>query len=172
MRGAVIYSGQYGSTAQYARWIGDDTGLPVFSVDDAAADPSRYDLLLLGSSILFFRARIRRWVRDHWSELRGKPLLLFTVSGAPAGPKLDGWVANSFPKDVRSQLEHVALRGRLDHADVSWWLRVLLKIGSLANPDPQAKQEERHGFDYMDRASVEPILEWVERQRVGGESTG
>lgn len=38
-----FYSSKYGSTAQYANWIGDATGLLVFNVKDAKVDLSKYD---------------------------------------------------------------------------------------------------------------------------------
>ena len=163
MNGAIFFSGRYGSTAQYSRWISEETGLPVFHIEEAGADPSRYDFLVLGSSVVFFRATIRKWVKAHRPVLEGRPLILFTVSGAPPGPRLDGWIAKSLPKDLLARMEHVALRGRLRHEDVSWWLRVLLKIGSMMNPDPEARREERHGFDYMDRSSIGPLVPLIQR---------
>ena len=169
LNGAIIFSGRYGSTAQYSRWISEATDLPVFHIDDAGANPSNYDFLVLGSSVVFFKATIRRWVKANWPALQGRPLILFTVSGAPPGPKLDRWIANSFPEEVLARVEHVALRGRLMHEDVSWWLRVLLRIGALFNRDPEARKEEMHGFDYVDRSSIEPIVTAVRRYQSGGE---
>ena len=48
MKGAIFFSSKYGSTAQYARWIGEAAGLPVFDVKDADADPSKYDFFDIG----------------------------------------------------------------------------------------------------------------------------
>ncbi len=163
MNGAIFYSGRYGSTAQYSKWISDATGLPAFSIDDPAGDPSQYDFLILGSSIVFYRATIRRWVRQHSPALADTPIVLFTVSGAPAGAKLDGWVAESLPPELVARMDHVALRGRLNHDDVSWWLKLILKAGALLNRDRAAAEEERHGFDHMDESSIRPVVELVDR---------
>ena len=171
MNGAIIFSGRYGSTGQYSRWISEATGLPVFHVADASADPSAYDFLVLGSSVIFYRATIRKWVKAHLPDLRGRPLILFTVSGAPPGPKLDGWIASSFPEELLDRMQRVALRGRLRHEDVSWWLRIMLRIGALLNRDPEARKDEMHGFDYMDRSSIEPIVRLVQRCQSSAEST-
>lgn len=164
MSGATLFSGRYGSTEQYSRWIGEETSLPVFRFDDPGVDPTAYDFLVLGSSVIFYKATIRKWVAKHWDDLKGRPVLLFTVSGAAPGPKLDGWMADCFPHEVLDHVKHVALRGRLRHEDVSWWLRVMLKIGGLMNRDPEAREDEMHGFDYMDRSTIAPIVAWIRAQ--------
>jgi hypothetical protein len=53
MNGAIFYSGMRGSTAQYAHWIGEATGLPVFDANNPQADPSDFDFLILASSVIF-----------------------------------------------------------------------------------------------------------------------
>ena len=161
MKGAIFISGKYGSTAQYAHWISEATGFPVFDIKDPRADPGGYDFLILGSSILYYRLSIRKWVKANLSRLEGRSKILFSVSGAGPSAKLNRWVANSIPPGLASQMEHVPLHGRLDHSKVSWWVRLLLFMASLVNPDPQARKDERYGFDYVDKASIEPILEKV-----------
>jgi hypothetical protein len=58
-------------------------------------------------------------------------------------------------------MEHVALGGKLDHSKISSWTRLMLWIGSLMNPDPEASNEERHGFDHIDKESIAPIVERI-----------
>ncbi len=161
MSGAIFFSGKYGSTEQYAHWIGEATGLPVFDIKDPEADPSKYEFLILGSSIIYFRLTIRQWLRAHISQLVGKTVILFSVSGAGPSAKLEKWVAASIPTEMALQLEHLALRGRLDHSKVNWWIRQILHVASLFNPDPQASRDERYGFDYVDKQSIGPILDLI-----------
>lgn len=161
MNGAIFFSGKYGSTEQYANWIGDATGFPVFDIKDPNADPSKYEYLVLGSSIHYFKLSNRKWVSTNLPMLKGRSKILFSVSGAGPSAKLNRWVVNSLPSKLFSQMEHVALGGRLDHSKVSWWIRLMLWIGSLINPDPSASKEERYGFDHVDKDSIEPILELV-----------
>ena len=163
MKGAIFFSGKYGSTEQYAKWIGEATGLPIFDIKDTHADPSKYDFLVLGSSVLYFKLTIRKWAKANLSKLNSRSKILFSVSGAGASAKLNRWVEDSLPLGLFSQMEHVALRGRLDHSKLSWWLRNILWIGSLLNPDPQARKEERRGFDYMDKTSIEPLIKMIQR---------
>ena len=170
MSGAIFFSGKYGSTAQYANWIGEATGLPVFDVNDANADPSKYDFLILGSSVIIYKLTIRKWVKGNLADIENKPVILFTVSGAPSGPKLDAWIADSLPENLTSHMKHVALRGRLDPKKVSWWVRLILKIGAWKNDNPEAKKQELEGFDFMDKSSIEPIKKLVQ-QLQSGEAT-
>ena len=163
MKGAIFFSGKYGSTEQYSRWISEATGLPVFDINDTGANPSNYDFLILGSSILFFRLTNRRWVKDNVDSLEGRTKILFSVSGAGPCIKLNRWVAKSLPSTLLSQVEHVALRDKLDHSKISWWTRLILRIGSLFNPSAEARKDERHGFDYMDKSSIEPIVQLIEQ---------
>ncbi len=168
MKGAIFFSGKYGSTEQYALWIGKATGLPVFDIKDFNADISKYDFLILGSSVIFYKLTIRKWVKENFVNIESKSKFLFSVSGAEAGPKLDKWVANSLPETLLSKMDHVALRGRMDHSKLSWGLRQIMRIGALLNPDPQASKDERGGFDYMDKSSITPIVKMIKQYQVGG----
>ena len=165
MKGAIFFSGKYGSTEQYANWISEATGFPVIDIKDPKADPSKYDFLILGSSILYFKLSIRKWLSANLPKLEGRTKILFSVSGAGPSAKLNRWVANSIPTGLAEQMEHVALRGRLDHSKVSWWIRWILWMGSLFNPDPEASKDERYGFDYVDKGSIAPILKLVEQYK-------
>lgn len=163
MKGAIIFSGKYGSTEQYANWIREATGLPVFDIKDTKADPSRYDYLVLGSSVLYFKLSIRHWIRANKSMLEGRAKILFSVSGAGPSEKLESWVAASLPADLKAQMEHVGLAGRLDHSKLSWWIRMMLRIGAMLNSDPEASKDERYGFDYMNKSSIAPIIKMIQQ---------
>ena len=161
MKGAIFFSSKYGSTAQYADWISKETGLPVFDIKEGNADPTKYDFLILGSPIIYYKLLIHKWVKKHLGVLWDKPIIFFSVSGAPAGEKLNGWMADSLPKEFMSRMYHVALRGRQIPKQLTWYDRIMMKIGAMANKDPQARKEELKGFDYMDKTRIEPIIELV-----------
>ncbi len=158
MNGAIFFSSKYGSTAEYANWIGAATGLPVIDVDNDDAAPSAFDFLVIGSPVYYYKLRNREWIEKHLASLLDRPVILFTVSGAPAGEKLDGWIADCLPREFVARAEHVALRGRQVPAQLVWWERQLLKFAASRNPDPIARKEELEGFDYMDKTSIEPIV--------------
>jgi len=161
MKGAIIYSTQYGSTAEYADWIGEATGLPVFDMHDSYADPTQFDFLVLGSSVVIFKLTMRKWIADHLSDLLNKPVILFTVSGAGPGKKMDSWIAGCLPASFVSHMQHFGLRGRQNPKTVSLRHRMILIMGAMKNKDPQARKEELHGFDYMDKSSIAPIVAQV-----------
>ncbi|MBV1924242.1 MAG: flavodoxin domain-containing protein [Flavobacteriaceae bacterium] len=161
MKGAIIFSTKYGSTAQYANWIAEATGLPVFNIKDSKIDLSMYDFLVLGSPVIYYKLTIHKWVKKHLAVLEQKPIIFFSVSGAPAGPKLDEWIAKSLPKNFILKMKHVVLRGRQRPEELTLFDRMMMKIGGFFNKDPQARKEELQGFDLMDKSSIEPILEMV-----------
>ena len=167
MKGAIFFSSKYGSTAQYANWISEATGLPVFDVRESNADPSQYDFLVLGSPIIYYKIFNRKWVIRNLQSIENKPIIFFTVSGAPAGPKLDKWFADCLPVNFISQVKHVALGGRQNPSELNWWDWLMLKIGGLKNKDPVAKKQEMEGFDFMDRSSIEPIVKLVQQFQSG-----
>ena len=165
MDGAIFYASRYGSTARYARWISEACRLPAFDAFNTDADPARYDFLVVGSAVIYHRLPIGRWVERQHERIRDIPLILFTVSGAPPGPQLDRWIADSLPADVVARARHVPLRGRQDPKELGWRDRLMLIVGGLKNPDPVASREELHGFDYMDRSSIDAVVTLVERLR-------
>lgn len=167
MKGAIFFSGQYGSTHQYATWVSEATGLPMHDVNNAVADPSKYDFLVLGSSVIVYKLTIGNWVKQHLAAIQSKPIILFTVSGASAGPKLNSWVTDSLPQTLTAKMQHIALGGRMDPKKVSWWVRLILKFGAWRNDDPEAKKQELLGFDFMDKSKIEPINKLIQQFQSG-----
>ncbi len=168
MNGAIFFASKYGSTAQYAAWISEATGLPVFDVKNTTADPSTYDYLILASPVLYFRLFIGKWVRRNLTKIETKPIIMVTVSGAPAGPKLTAWIGKSLPEDFVSRMRHFALRGRQKPKDLTWYDWIMMRIGAKMNPDPGARKEELGGFDFMDKPSIDPIVAQVRKLESAG----
>jgi menaquinone-dependent protoporphyrinogen IX oxidase len=158
MDGAILYATKCGSTAEYADWIGQATGLPVFDVGKEDVDPSKFDFLILATPVIYYKLLITDWVQRNLSKLDRKPIIMVTVSGAPPGPKLDAWVGDSLPDEFIANATHVGLRGRQIPSELSWYDRAMLIIAAWKNPDPVASREELKGFDYMDKASIAPIV--------------
>ncbi|WP_306025388.1 flavodoxin domain-containing protein [Oceaniradius stylonematis] len=167
MKGAIFYATRYGSTGQYARWIAEATGLDAYDIDAGGASIGDFDFLVLGSPVIYHKLMFWKWVRRHLDTIAKKPVIVFTVSGVSAGEKLDGWIAESLPQDLIDRMHHVALRGRQDPRELTRYDRMMLIIGSLMNRDRQAAREELHGFDFMDKDSIGPVVALVERLKAG-----
>lgn len=161
MKGAIFFTSKYGSTGQYAHWISEATSLPAFDVQDTYADPEDYDFLVLGSPIYYYRLKIGDWMRKNRMVLIGKPILLFTVSGAGPGPKMDEWLLKSIPPDVLPSVDHVALRGRQTPEELTMFDRTMLLLGSLLTRDKAVSRDERQGFDYLDKYSIDPVIQRI-----------
>lgn len=178
MKGALFFSTRYGSTAQYAEWVAQETGLPTHDIRSTRALPMDYDFLILMSPIIYYKLDFRRWLRRHRVEIMSKPAVLVTVSGAPPGGKLDAWLDDCVAPEMRAHMEHIALGGRQDPAALGWYDRMMLLIAARRNRDKQAAREEREGFDHMDKASIAPLVDRiralqaqdlrVSRERAGG----
>ena len=70
MSGAIFFSGKYVSTEQYANWAGEATRLFEFDIKDTCVDFSKYEFLVLGSSILYSRLTNGKWARVNLNYLR------------------------------------------------------------------------------------------------------
>jgi len=161
MGGAVFFSSRYGSTEQYAQWIAEATSLPVHDLRKSDATLTEFDFLVLGTPVIYFKPMFHRWVKRNLEDILARPTVLFSVSGAGAGSKLDRWLAKSLPASLMSHVTHVALRGRQNPEELNRYDRAMLIIGGLFNPDRKAARDEMQGFDSMDKASIEPIVERI-----------
>jgi len=161
MKGAVFFSSKYGSTAQYAQWIAQATSLPAYNIDETRVSLSDFDFLVLGSPVIYFKPTFHRWVKRNLVDLLDRPAVFFSVSGAGAGPKLDGWLSDSLPASFMSHVSHVALCGRQDPKELTRFDRTMLIIAGLFNRDRKAAKDEMRGFDQMDRSSIGPIVKKI-----------
>ena len=122
-------------------------------------------MLVLGTSIIVGKPTLTAWLKAHWPELQDKKLLIFSVSGtAPGHPDLDIWMQKHLGDELASGMAYIALRGRLKLSQLPWWERWMLRLVGKVSKDPDVKQRMIHGFDFMDRAKLRPILEWVSDQ--------
>ena len=166
MKAAIIYSGKYGSTRQYAEWLREETGIPIFSARQETPDLADLDFLILASSIEVGAPTLKKWLFRNWEAICHKPALLFTVSGtAPGHPDLISWLNTHLSPEMLAHFKYVPLRGRLDVTALPWWVRTMLRLAARMSNDPEAARRMKEGFDFMDRDSLYPILEWIAARR-------
>ena len=166
MKGAIFFTGKFGSTKQYAQWISEHTSFPVFDLNKENPDPTDYDVLILGSSIIIMKPTIRKWLTAFWPVIKNKPIMLFTVSGiSPGHPDLQKWIHDSFSNEILMNITHIPLRGRLNLKEMPWLTRQILKFRALVEKDPDTKVRMKEGFDFVVKSNISPILKWVSQKK-------
>ena len=162
MKAGIFYHGHYGSTRQYAQWLANDTGYPIYDVRNNDIDPSDFELLILGSSVRINKLTIKKWINKNWPKIRDKKIIFYSVSGtAPGHPDLQKYLKESLPPEMIDRMDYIPLRGRLNVKEVSWGIRLLLWFGSLVERDPEAKQRMRIGFDFVDEQNIKPLIRLI-----------
>ena len=86
-----------------------------------------------------------------------KPIIMVTVLGAPAGPKLAAWIGKSLPEDFVSRMQHFVLGGRQTPKDLTWYDWIMMKIGAKMNPDPVVRIEELRGSISWTNPALTPL---------------
>ena len=162
IKGAICYKSWRTATGQYAEWIAEETGFPVFDLSKTKPDLAEYDLLVLGSAVYVGRFHLVNWLQKHWPEIRNKHLVLFSVSGtAPDHPDIRSYFENNLSPEMRELIEYFPLQGKLKLEEAGFWLRLFLKLAARMEKDPDAKKRMKEGFDFMKRENVLPVVEAV-----------
>lgn len=158
--GAVIFAGKYGSTQQYAEWIGEELGIPVFDINKTNPNLEKYDTLILGSAIYIGKYFIKKWMDRNWRILANKKIILFTVSGTPPNhPEIQKYFDLNISKNRQEKIEYFPLRGRLKIEDLNWFMRLFLKLGAMVEKDVEARKRMKEGFDFVSKKNIEPVVE-------------
>lgn len=164
MNGIIAYKGKYGATAQYSEWLAKTLQFPAVSAENISAeDLSKFDVLVMGSSVYIGKLQLKAWLKDNISFIQGKTLFLFIVCGTPANEieVLQQLVRNNVPEEIRNRCEIYFLPGRLIMKRVSLTDRLLLRFGAMAARNPAEKQRMLKGFDGMNVASLNPIIKAI-----------
>jgi hypothetical protein len=56
-------------------------------------------------------------------------------------------------------MKHVALRGRQIPKELTWYDWIMLRICAMNNKDHQARKEELEGFYYINKSSIQTIVQ-------------
>lgn len=164
MRGIILYKGKYGATQQYAAWIGEALNWPRFTpeqLSDSTLDGA--DVVIVGSSVYAGRLTLHDWLKKHAHQLLRKKVFLFIVCATPADKKdvLDQIAKNNVPAILQDLVVVFFFRGRVVINELSWLHKLMLKLASSTTKDPDEKQRMIHGFDAMNKDSIQPLLKLV-----------
>ncbi len=167
----VVYRTRYGSTREYAQWIGEELHADVRPMDTVrSSDIAPYDTIIVGGYLRMGKIQGVDFLTRYWSDLSGKRLFLFSVAGAPErSPERALWFGNSLPEHIREHVQHFPLRGRAKN--LNWWDRFLISFPKILlrrayKKDPsEANKRALAGMDEFDAVSRPSIAQLVNAVR-------
>ena len=164
MKGLVIYKGKYGTTKQYAMWIGQELQLSVASADRFPIDElPKYDYFILGSSVYIGQLEIKNWLKKNFSTLQNKKIFFFQVAGSPPEQveKRESYNKASLSADRLKKIQFYYLPGRMIMRNLSAWDRFMLKMGARLTKDPVEKKKMLTDFNDVKKESIDLLVKAV-----------
>lgn len=161
MKGIVVYKGKYGATAQYAAWLGEALYLPVYNLDKQFIDRlANYDYIMIGSPVYVGKLLIKSWLREHEALLKGKKTFLFIVNGSATEDEArqTAILEDNVPLDLLPAAKTFFLPGRVVINKLSWFDKLVIRIGAFMEHDPVKKQLMRKGFDGVKREHINKMI--------------
>ena len=164
MKGLVIYKGKYGSTKQYAMWIGQELQLAVASADRFPVDQlPNYDYFILGSSVYIGQLEIRSWLKKNFSTLQNKKIFFFQVAASPPEQveKRESYNNASLSSAMLKKIQFYYLPGRMIMRNLSAWDRFMLKMGARLTKDPAEKKKMLTDFNDVKQENIDTLVKSV-----------
>jgi len=163
--GIIIYRSSYGSTKQYADWLSEATGFPVYDQKTAAIPWDEAELIVLGCPIVANKPFLSAWIQKQWDRMRDKRVFLFTTSGAdPATAPVDQWIAAGLPADLLSQIQCFPLPGRFEFDKLNGVHKLMLRIGAVVLRSDEIKHQMSHPVDGVSRDRLAPLIAAIQTE--------
>ena len=160
----IAYQSKYGSTKQYAEWIHNEINGDLVNIENGdKPDLARYDIIIIGGSVRVGNIVIAPFIKDNWSVLEGKKVILFTTSGTPPQhPKIRSIYEKSLPAEIRKEIKYFPLHGRISRENLSLFDKFLIAIGKSMEQDETLRKDMGIDFDGVQRENLMPLLEYLE----------
>ena len=160
----IAYQSKYGSTKQYAEWIQQGTEGDLVNIENEdKPDLARYDIMIIGGYVRAGNIVIAPFIKDHWSVMKGKKVILFTTSGTPPQhPKIQSIYEKSLPEEIRKEIKYFPLHGRISGKDLTFLDKFLITIGKIMEQDETLKKDVGKDFNGVQRENLLPLLEYLE----------
>ncbi|OGG47408.1 hypothetical protein A3D66_01440 [Candidatus Kaiserbacteria bacterium RIFCSPHIGHO2_02_FULL_50_9] len=175
-RTVVLYQSKYGSTKQYAEWLGESLGAPVFSIDGFSPEKLvRYDLVIVGGWIRIGKITCADFIAENWNLLKDKQVVVYSVSATkPGEPEVLDFYKSSFPLALRERIRFFPLWGRFRSADMADKFLMLvpktaLRIKLLLAPTEGVRSRYQgitERFDHVERTALQPLIEYCKSLEV------
>jgi menaquinone-dependent protoporphyrinogen IX oxidase len=158
VRGIVVYRSNYGSTKQYAEWIKEETGFPLYDSRDRSI-PWDVDTVVIGCPIVAFKPVLSGWIQKRWDKLDGKRVFLFTTSGAdPAKQPIRDMIEKALPSKVKQGVQVFPLAGRFDFAKMTRNHKMMLRFAAFFFRIEAIKRQIRNPIDGVARANLRDLF--------------
>ena len=176
MKNLVLYTSKYGSTKQYAQWIGEALHCPV----DEFANLDHYDLndvdtIICGEGVYAGRLKSPKSLQEIIRKYPDKNYVFFLVGLADANDaeNRDRLYADlkKYLDDDIEKIKVFFLRGAIDYSKLSfmdrsmmWMLYQTLKHKPKDELPEDAQQAiETYGkkVDFVDKAAIKPIIDYI-----------
>jgi menaquinone-dependent protoporphyrinogen IX oxidase len=126
-------------------------------------DLASYDIIIIGSSVRVGNIVIAPFIKDHWSVMKGKKVILFTTSGTPPQhPKIQNIYGKSLPEEIRKEIKYFPLHGRISVKDLTLFDQFLMTLGKIMEQDETLKKDMGKDFDGVQRENLLPLLEYLD----------
>jgi menaquinone-dependent protoporphyrinogen IX oxidase len=160
----IAYQSKYGSTKQYAEWIQQGTEGDLVNIENEhKPDLARYDIMIIGGYVRAGNIVIAPFIKDHWSVMKGKEVILFTTSGTPPQhPKIQSIYEKSLPEEIRKEIKYFPLHGRISGKDLTFLDKFLITMGKIMEQDETLKKDMGKDFNGVQRENLLPLLEYLE----------
>jgi menaquinone-dependent protoporphyrinogen IX oxidase len=164
----IAYQSKHGSTKQYAEWIQQDTEGDLVNIENEdKPDLARYDIMIIGGYVRAGNIVIAPFIKDHWSVLKGKEVILFTTSGTPPQhPKIQSIYEKSLPEEIRKEIKYFPLHGRISGKDLTFLDKFLITLGKIIEQDETLKKDMGKDFNGVQRENLLPLLEYLENVKM------
>lgn len=173
MNAIVIYKSKYGSTKQYAEWIGEALSCPVQEAKSVSAkDLETYDTLIYGGGLYGEVINGVHLITKNMEKLRGKKIAVFTTGITPLKYReyYDKMVIEkNFKEGIPSEIRVFNFLGKMVLKELSVPHRAALKtlkkiMQGKENPSEMEKLLielcDADG-DFSDKAAIDALLEYV-----------
>ena len=159
MSGIIVYRSSYGSTKQYAEWIHDETGFPVFESRDDSI-PWDADTVVIGCPIIANKPTLLGWMQKHWHQLKRKNVILFTTSGAdPATEPVKEWIDKALPATMKDHVAVFPLAGRFEFAKLGRMHKAMMRLGAILLRSEEIKNQIKNPIDGVARENLTTLLQ-------------
>src|SRR3989344_207432 len=163
----IAYASRYGSTKQYANWLGESLGADVFPVEDI--DPKQlenYDTVIVGGWVRIGKIMCADFVLHNWAVLKDKKVCIFSVSATkPTEDIIQEFYEKNFPGEIREKVTFFPLWGRFTELNfIDSFLTLVPKTAFYIKLFLAPSQKNRsvyqgltEKFDHVERSALEPI---------------